>query len=172
MITSGFRINEGDKCVYIKDTENGYITLCLYVDDMLIVGSNDKMIKSTKDMLNSKFDMKDLGLADVILGIKITRTSEGLVLNQTPYVDNILGKFDMEGYGIVRTSVDMNLHLSKNKGESVSQLEYSRIIGSQMYLTSCTRPDLAYVVHKLSMYMSNPRAMHWQAIGRVPKYLR
>ena len=52
MITNGFRINECDKCVYIKDTKNGYVILCLYVDDILIVGSDDKMIKSTKNMLN------------------------------------------------------------------------------------------------------------------------
>lgn len=52
-----FKINEWDKCVYVKETRNDYAILCLYVDDMLIVGSNDK-IMSTKDMLNSKFDIK------------------------------------------------------------------------------------------------------------------
>ncbi|GJT47458.1 retrovirus-related pol polyprotein from transposon TNT 1-94 [Tanacetum coccineum] len=71
MLENGFKINECDKCVYVKDTSSGYVILCLYVDDMLIVGSNDKIIRSTKDMLKSKFDMKDMGLADVILGIKI-----------------------------------------------------------------------------------------------------
>ncbi|KAH9750232.1 hypothetical protein KPL71_013800 [Citrus sinensis] len=71
MITSGFKINECDKCVYVKETENGYVILCLYVDDMLIVGSDDDMIKSTKNMLKSKFDMKDMSLANVILEIKI-----------------------------------------------------------------------------------------------------
>ncbi|GJU04613.1 retrotransposon protein, putative, ty1-copia subclass [Tanacetum coccineum] len=77
MLESGFKINECDKCVYVKDTSAGYVILCLYVDDMLIVGSNDKIIRSTKDMLKSKFDMKDMGLADdVIIGIKIIRNSE------------------------------------------------------------------------------------------------
>ena len=52
-----------------------------YVDEILIVDSDDKMIKSTKNMLNSRFDMKDMGLADVILGIKITRISNDLILN-------------------------------------------------------------------------------------------
>ncbi|GKB74704.1 retrovirus-related pol polyprotein from transposon TNT 1-94, partial [Tanacetum coccineum] len=61
MLESGFKINECDKCVYVKDTSAGYVILCLYVDDMLIVGSNDKIIRSTKDMLKSKFDMKDMG---------------------------------------------------------------------------------------------------------------
>ena len=81
MITNGFMINECDKCVYIKDTENGYVILCLYVDDILIIRSDDKMIKSTKNMLNSRFDMKDMGLADVILGIKITRILDRLILS-------------------------------------------------------------------------------------------
>ena len=48
--------------------------MCLYVDDTLIVGSDDKMIASTKNILNSRFYMKDMGLAYVILGIKIIRT--------------------------------------------------------------------------------------------------
>ena len=78
MITNGFRINKCDKCIYIKDTENGYVILCLYVDDILIVGSDDKMVTSTKKLLNSKFGMKDMGLTDVILGIKITRTSNSI----------------------------------------------------------------------------------------------
>ena len=74
MMSHGFKINECDKCVYVKDMELRYVIVCLYVDDMLIVGSDDKMIASTKNILNSRFDMKDIGLADVILGIKIKRT--------------------------------------------------------------------------------------------------
>ncbi|GJR88283.1 retrovirus-related pol polyprotein from transposon TNT 1-94 [Tanacetum coccineum] len=81
MLESGFKINKCDKCVYVKDTNNGCVILCLYVDDMLIIGGNEKMIKSAKDLLKSMFDMKDMGLADVILGIKIIRTQNGLVLS-------------------------------------------------------------------------------------------
>ena len=139
---------------------------------MLIVGSNVKMIKSTKDMLKSRFDMKDMGLADVILGIKITRTSDGLVLSQSHYIDKILEKFNKNDSGVAKTPLDTSLHLSKNKGESVSQVEYSRVIGSLMYLMSCTRPDIAYTVSKLSRYTSNPGADHWKAIVRVLRYLR
>ena len=52
--------------------------MCLYVDDMLIIGSNNDVIKATKKMLTNYFDMKDM---DVILGIKITKTSSGLILS-------------------------------------------------------------------------------------------
>ena len=93
IMSNGFRINECDKCMYVKNTTSGYVIVCLYVDNMLIMGSNNDIIKATKRMLNSKFNMKDLGVADVILGIKITRTSDGLVLSQSHYIKKVLEKF-------------------------------------------------------------------------------
>ena len=172
MLNSGFKINECDKCVYVKDTSKGYVILCLYVDDMLIIGSDDKMIRSTKDMLKARFDMKDMGLADVILGVKIIRTQTGLVLSQSHYVDKILEKFNPGDTSVAQTPIDTSQHLSKNRGESVAQLEYSRIIGSLMYLMSCTRPDLAYAVSRLSRYTSNPSSDHWKGMTRLLRYLR
>ena len=59
--------------------------------------------------------MKDIRLADVILGTKIKRSSDGVILSQSHYVDNILGKFDKHYFGIIKTPVDAILHLSKNK---------------------------------------------------------
>ena len=92
-VTQGFKINQCYKCVYVKDIEHRYAIVCLYVDDMFIVDNDDKMIISTKNTLNSRFDMRDMRLADVILGIKILRTLDGLILSQSHYVNNILGKF-------------------------------------------------------------------------------
>ena len=50
-MSNGFRINECDKCVYIKHTANGYVIVCLYVDDMLIIGSNNDIIKAGESSL-------------------------------------------------------------------------------------------------------------------------
>ena len=143
-MSNGFTINEYDICVYVKNTNNGYVIVCLYVDDMLILGSNNYIITTIKKMLFSKFNMKDLGVVDVILGIKISRTSGGLILSQSHYIEKLLDKFDKDESKIARTPVDINLHLSKNIGQSISQLEYSCIIGSLMYVMNCTRPDIAY----------------------------
>ena len=71
-------------------------------------------------MLNYKLDMKYMGLADVILGIKISRNTNGLILSQSHYVDKILEKFNKSDTSVARTPVDLSLHLSKNTGESVS----------------------------------------------------
>jgi hypothetical protein len=48
---------------------------------MLILGNNKHMIKSTKNNLTNKFDLKDLGVADIILGFKISWISNGLVMS-------------------------------------------------------------------------------------------
>ena len=97
------------------------VILCLYVDDMLIVGSDDVMIKSAKNMLKSKFDIKDMGLANAVMGIKIPRVSNGLILSQTHYVDKILGKFNKDNNNNVsKTPLNMSLHLSKNIAEGIS----------------------------------------------------
>ena len=116
--------------------------------------------------------MKDLRLTDVIFRIKIKRTTDGLIVSQSHYVDSILGKFGNDDFGIARTPVDVTVHFSKNKIDSVSQVEYFRVIDSLIYLMSCTRLDIAYAVNKLSKYTSNPGAKHCQGIMRVLKYLR
>ncbi|XP_075504397.1 secreted RxLR effector protein 161-like [Primulina tabacum] len=113
-----------------------------------------------------------MGEVDVILGIKVTKTSEGRVLSQSHYVEKILEKYNANDMSLIKTPVDPSLHHSKNKGEPISQLEYSKIIGSLMYLMNCTRPDIAYAVNKLSRFTNNPGNDHWKALIRVLKYLR
>ncbi|KAF3645400.1 putative tyrosyl-DNA phosphodiesterase 2-like [Capsicum annuum] len=76
MVANEFKINECDKCVYIKDTPNHQVIVCLYVDNMLIFSKDISDINATKRMLESKFDMKDLGVADVILGAVSWKSSK------------------------------------------------------------------------------------------------
>jgi hypothetical protein len=173
MLLDGYKVNGSDKCVYTKFDDNlcGVI-VCLYVDDMLILGTNIDVVNDTKQFLSSKFDMKDLGKADLILGIKLTKLKNGFRMSQEHFVEKILRKFDFYDSKPVSTPYDGNLHLKKNNGSSVSQTQYAQIIGSLMYLMNCSRPDIAYAVNRLSRYTHNPGKDHWNALCRVLKYLR
>ena len=104
--------------------------------------------------------MKDLGVANVILGMKISRKRDGFVLSQSHYIKKDLEKFKKYNDSPVRTLVDVNLHLTKNKGQGTSQLEYLRIIGRLVYIMNCTRSNIAYSISKLSRYTSNPGEDH------------
>ena len=79
----GFVRSKVDHCVYSKKAGNHFIYVVLYVDDMLLVGNNMDFIKEVKSQLYSKFDMKDLGAANFILGMEIKRdrTNKKLWLN-------------------------------------------------------------------------------------------
>jgi len=85
MIKDGFTINECVKCVYTKITENACIIICLYVDDMLILGPILRLL--------SRQNMKDLRVADVILGITIIRTPDKISLSQSHCMNKMIERF-------------------------------------------------------------------------------
>ena len=90
----GFKINEHDRCVYYKKDNGECIILCLCVDDILLFGTNLEIIKNVKSYLSSKFDMKDLEEAYIILGMKLEKTTKGITLNQSGILKKMLKKFD------------------------------------------------------------------------------
>ena len=88
------------------------------------------------------------------------------------YIEKILHKLDhFEGNG-ASTPIDPSIKISKNKGDSVSPLDYSRSIRCLMYIMNNTIPNIAYVVSKLSRYANNPSEEHQKAIIQVFKYLK
>jgi hypothetical protein len=90
----GFAMNEADKCVYYRYGGGKGVILCLYVDDILILGTSLDVIKETKDFLSNNFEMKDLGETDVILKIKLLREGNGrITLVQSHYVEKVFSRF-------------------------------------------------------------------------------
>ncbi|CAM8965702.1 unnamed protein product [Rhodiola kirilowii] len=116
--------------------------------------------------------MKDMREAKAILGIRIERVEGGIALTQSHYIEKVLKKYKYLNCHHVNTPFESSKHLLPNKGDPVSQLEYSRVIGSLMYAMTSTRPDIAFAVGKLSRYTSNHSVDHWQAVHRILRYLR
>jgi hypothetical protein len=115
----------------------------LYVDDVLIFGTYIDVINDVKLFLSQNFDMKDLGEAYVILNIKLHKNENGITLSQSHYVEKIPSRFGFENSKSYPNPYDPSLKLRKNKRQGVEQLRYSQIVGSLMYLTSATRPDIS-----------------------------
>ena len=92
------------------------VILCLYVDDILIFGTNLKVIKEVKDFLSRCFEMKDLGVANVILNIKLLRDDDGgITLLQFHYVEKILSRFGYSDCKPSPTPYDASVLLRKNQ---------------------------------------------------------
>ena len=73
VVSYGFQMVEEDHCVYIKRDKDKYVMLSLYVDDILLAGNCKEYVLAIKKWLSSNFEMKDMGEAAYILGVKIRR---------------------------------------------------------------------------------------------------
>ena len=177
----GFIKSDQDSCVYKKFSGNSVAFLLLYVDDILLVGNDVPMLQETKDSLERCFQMKDLGEAAYILGIRIYRDrSRRLIgLSQSTYLDKILKRFNMDSAKKGFLPMIHGIRLSKTQcpesADERSRMEsipYASAIGSIMYAMICTRPDVSYALSVVSRYQSDPGESHWTAVKNILKYLR
>ncbi|KAJ9545765.1 hypothetical protein OSB04_025472 [Centaurea solstitialis] len=177
----GFAKSEFEPCVYTKFSGSIVTFLVLYVDDILLIGNDVPTLQSVKSWLSKCFQMKDLGEAAYILGIKIYRNrSKRLIrLSQSTYIDKILKKFRMDEskkgfipmqHGIVLSKTQCPV--SSQDQDKMKSVPYASAIGSIMYAMLCTRPDVAYSVSVTSRYQQNPGEPHWVAVKNILKYLR
>ena len=169
----GFTRSKADHCVYFKLIGDHVIYLVLNVDDMLLVGNDKEIIHDLKTQLSSKFNMKDLGAANYILGMEIKRdrAKRKLWLNQRKYVETILQRFNMQDSKPMMVPIPIGVKLSaeqcpktQEEEEDMSRVPYASAVGSLMYAMVCTRPDIAHAVGVLSRFMSKLGKEHWPAV--------
>ena len=155
---------EEDHCVYLKLSNNNFIIVSLYVDDILIAGNSKEMIDTTKRWLSSNFEMKDMGEANYVLGVKIIRdrATKLLGLTQETYIKKTLERYHMQDSKPMDTNVDKSLSLSLNicpktleEKEKMFKVLYTSVINSLIYAMMCTRLDICYVIGLVSRYQSN-----------------
>lgn len=175
----GLRKSKYDSCLFYKVENNKLLITAVYVDDILLFCNDDNWLKNIKDFLNQKFQMKDLGAATHILGMRITRGENFIALDQELYIQNILEKFGMENAKPVTTPMNASEKISKNDCattnediQNMQNIPYQEAVGCLMYLSQCTRPDICFAVNKLSRYNANPGLRHWSAVKHLFRYLR
>ena len=182
VITSfGFIENPMDQCIYQKVSGSKTCFLVLYVDDILLATNDKGMTHGVKQFLSKNFDMKDMGEASYVIGIKIHRDrSRGILgLSQETYINKILERFRMKDCSPSVAPIMKGDKLSLNQcpkndleNESMKNIPYVSVVGSLMYAQVCTRPDIAYAVGVLGRYQSNPSVDHWRAAKKVMRYLQ
>ena len=171
----GFRKSELDHTLFTLNTPSGIVVLLVYVDDIIITGSDKEEIQATKDFLKSVFEIKDLGEMKYFLGIEICRSKEGLFLSQRKYTLDLLkdaGKLDgktaktplEDGYKVPREG-----EIEDSPPFKDAKL-YRKLVGKLIYLT-ITRPDICFAVNQVSQHMQVPKEHHWGMVNRLLMYL-
>lgn len=107
----GFRQSKADYSIFFWDNGNVYIVILIYVDDVIVVGSNLEQIQQTKRRLDEAFGIKDLGQFKYFLGIEVAKIQEGLILSQRRYMLDILRDNRMLGCKPSSFPIEQNLKL-------------------------------------------------------------
>jgi len=180
----GFKQCVLDNCLFVKHIGTEMYLISLYVDDILIAGTNLEEVKRIKQQFTNHFEMKDMGELNYYLGMKITRTNDFIKLDQAGYVREILEKYNHLLRGLeekkVNTPMERELKLRKNESKSmtpsqreyVSKFPYQNLVGALLYLAINTRPDIAYAVGVLARFNTDPNFRACKALIRVLLYLR
>jgi len=161
-----------DPCLYIKHVGDEVVMLLVWVDDLIIGASSDALMSDVKQMLKSRFKMKDLGRLSYFLGIGFEQGPGFVRMNQKRYICKILERFDMADCKPRSTPCEQKFECTSGSEEPVDPTRYREIVGSLVYAMTCTRPDLSYVVTKLSQHLSKPLRCHWVAAKHVLRYLK
>lgn len=163
-----------DNCIFYKHEKKNteILIIGIYVDDAILAASNEAQISWAIENIQREFEITVNPLS-YFLGIHIhVDPQHNIYISQTKYVREILKRFKMENCTPVSTPADSNIYtLTTGPKENIS-VPYRELIGSIMFLATCTRPDLAFVVGYLSRFLDNPTNELWLAGLRVLRYLK
>lgn len=156
----------------LRTSTSGIIVLLLYVDDILITGSDVAGIRSLINSLSRCFEMKVTEVLHYILGMEVSRSPDRLVLTQTKYTLDLLQRANMLTAKPISTPVSSGSKLSAFQGDYFADVSlYRSLVGALQYLT-ITRPDITYAVNQVCQFMYAPTTAHMVAGKRILRYLK
>jgi transposase InsO family protein len=170
----GLTNSKYDPTLYFKVQNKQLVgALTTHVDDLAIVGEPDFVTNLIKS-LGNKFDIGADSDLHHFLSLKFTRDRQQrlVYLNQSHYIEEIQEKF-VTNVVPVLTPTDSSFKLLRRRSTSdpPSSGPYNQLIGSLLWVSQCTRPDISFAVNKLSQHLRDPSEAHWQAAVRILNYL-
>ncbi|KAJ9509426.1 hypothetical protein QJQ45_001869 [Haematococcus lacustris] len=173
----GFRASAADPSLFSLRTSSGSaVHMLVYVDDCILASADEAAVQEVKQQLQQAFDVHDLGQAADFLGMRIAfdRAAGILRLTQQQYIEQLLQRFGLAECNPRQLPLSPGTQLLK-QGEQLSEqhtLRYRELVGGLLWLSTCTRPDIAFAVGQLTRYMQAPTREHEQAAQGVLRYLR
>ena len=171
----GFSQCASDPCIYLlRDSKDGLFVLAVYVDDLILGGMNIEIISVVKKSLSARFAVTDMGELHHFLGVKIVQLEGQIWIGQPSYSKDLLVRFRLEESKPTATPMDVGCKLMKaeNENEMCDKQLYQSAVGSLLYLSTRTRPDIAFAVGSFARFNSQPSNEHWSAVKRIMRYLK
>lgn len=174
LVELGFVQSRADPCLYTKVMANGTLMyLLLYVDDMIVVCSDEGEIHNLTSKLQQKIKLSALGEVQSFLGIRISRDANGyFCMDQETYIAKVAEKHGLATAKGSKIPVDPGYYRNRNGSQQLpDNLLYRSLTGALLYVAVNTRPDIAASVSILSRQISHPTECDWTELKRIVRYL-
>ncbi|CAH9054102.1 unnamed protein product [Cuscuta epithymum] len=172
LLDKGFLQSTADPSLFIRKTDNCFIALLVYVDDIIAASTDLIAIQDIKDFLHTTFKIKDLGQLKFFLGLEVARSTHGINLCQRKYTLDILQEMGYLDCKPAKSPIVAGTRLVQTTDNVLNDVgAYRRLVGRLLYL-SATRPDIAFAVQQLSQFVDKPSSLHLMAAQRVLRFLK
>ena len=174
LLDLGFVSSKADTSLFIFAQKGIQIYMLVYVDDIVIAGSNPEAVDGLVRSLAASFPIKDLGPLEYFLGLEASYNSGGMTVTQRKFALDLLHRVNMENCKSTSTPLSTSESLSRAVGTALGpedSFRYRSIVGGLQYLT-LTRPDISFAVNKVCQFLSQPTDVHWEAVKRILRYIK
>lgn len=161
-----------DSCIFVNEDKS--IIVAVYVDDLLILCKRDKDYSKIRDSLAANFEITDKGQVKQFFGMQIAQTDEEITISQAPFISELLQRFNMADCKSVTTPIPTGtiFDVTEDDDDCEDVPLFQSIVGSLIYLSNGSRPDVQFGVNKLCKYMSSPKQKHLLLAKRILRYLQ
>jgi hypothetical protein len=174
LVKANYLQSELDKSIFYKLIDGKLIVIIIFVDDIFSLTEETHLVNDFKNKVLSKFDHKSIHPVKTFVGLQINFLKDGsIVLHQSEYVKKILTKYELQSLNPSVTPMETKNESTEHTDNVSQELKslYQQYIGSLMYLSVSTRPDLAYAVSNCARAMSNPSNNDFLKVKRIFRYI-
>lgn len=147
------------------------IFIDVYVDDVIIIGTNVSEIEDLKTFLHDQFKIKDLGKLHYFVRMEVLYKKDGLIISQRKFVLDMLKTYNISNMSSCTSPLDPIVKLHAKETSLSDPTFYRKLIGQLNFLTNI-RMDISYSVQHLNQFMQDPREPHLKATYHLLRYLK
>nr|XP_016441437.1 PREDICTED: uncharacterized mitochondrial protein AtMg00810-like [Nicotiana tabacum] len=152
----GYKHSENEYSLFSKKTSSSSIFIAVYVDDVIITGTDSVEIANLKAFLDNQFRIKVLERFHYFLGLEVLYKPDGIIISQRKFTLDLLKEYDYFAYSNLSSPLDPALKLKANEGTLLPDpIYYKKLVGKLNFLTN-TRLDIGYSGHLLSQFIQAP----------------
>ncbi|KAJ9566395.1 hypothetical protein OSB04_002361 [Centaurea solstitialis] len=171
LLSKGFKKGSVDSTLFLMKEGEHIVVIQIYVDDIIFGSTSRELCKKFENVMSEEFKMSMMGEI-FFLGLQVRQFSDGIFINQSKYIFDLLKKYDMSGCHSIGTPMATGNSIGPDhEGKDVDLRNYRSMVGSLMYLTA-SRPDIMFATCVCARYQAKPKESHLAAVKRIFRYLK